>query len=550
MQRDLKRLAEESFDLCILGGGINGLATARDAAQRGLKVALVEQGDFGGETSSGSLKILHGGLRYLQHLDFSRMTESIRERNALMRMAPHLVDPLGFLVPTTPGLMSGKMALRAAMTANDMISWKRNFGIRDREQHLPAGQILSSEEVKERAPGLPMKNVTGGALFYDAVMRNSDRFTLSFALTAAADGAVLANRVRGKRFMVRDGKIEALQVEDLETGTEFEIKATQFAVMTGPWRDLLPELFTDKLENRTVIKNAGLQLLTRRGVCPETGLAIPSAEVDSDAKLQRGGRHYFSLPWQGHMLWGTQDKIYKGAPEDWRIRELDIEEFIAEINEGLPGFKLKRKDVLLAFGGLRLCDAEERKEGNKVSRRYAINDHAEDLKLENLISMDGIKYTACRIMGEKATDLVMKKLGRREKCRTSETHLVGGDYESRAILEAEIRAAVPNEWKADTVRLLAESYGAEWHKVWKEGPSAALLSDGRTPAFLVIYAVENEMALHLEDVMLRRCPLGTLGKPAMELVEEVAGVMGELLGWDDQTRNREIRQFLETYVYA
>ncbi|MGA0369241.1 MAG: FAD-dependent oxidoreductase, partial [Kiritimatiellia bacterium] len=518
MQRDLKRLADEPFDLCILGGGINGLATAQDAVQRGLRVALVEQGDFGAATSSGSLKILHGGLRYLQHLDFSRMTESIRERNALMRMAPHLVAPLGFLVPTTPGLMTGKLALRAAMTANDLISWKRNQGLRDRAQHLPAGTVLSAEDLKRKAPGLPMKEVTGAALFYDAVMRNSDRFTLSFALTAASEGAVLANRVRAKQFQIQGNKIQTLRVEDLESGAEFEIRALQFAAMTGPWRDLLPDLVTGKTGDRQVVKNAGLQLLTRRGICEEYGLAIPGGEVDPDAKLQRGGRHYFSLPWQGHMLWGTQDKEYRGKPEDWRIREQDIEAFLAEINQGLPGFNLKREDVKVAFGGLRLIDAENRSEGNHVARRYAISDHSGDLKLENLISMDGIKYTACRIMAEKATDLIFRKLGRSARCRTAETLLAGGDYESRSILEAEIRSAVPSEWTLETVRLLAENYGADWPKVWKEGPSAALLGDGRTPAFLVTHAIQNEMALHLEDVMLRRCPLGAFGKPDSGLV--------------------------------
>lgn len=550
MQRTLTRLAEESFDLCILGGGINGLATARDAAQRGLKVALVEQGDFGGETSSGSLKILHGGLRYLQHLDFSRMTESIRERNALMRMAPHLVDPLGFLVPTTPGLMSGKTALRAAMTANDLISCKRNSGIRDRAQHLPTGCILSAKELQSRAPGLPMKGVTGAALFYDAVMRNSDRFTLSFALTAAEDGAVLANRIRGKQFRIRHQHVEALLVEDLETGAEFEIRARQFAAMTGPWRDLLPGLVTGTCKDRSVVKNAGLQLLTRRGICEESGLAIPGEEIDTDAKLQRGGRHYFSVPWQGHMLWGTQDKTYEGAPEDWRIRETDIQEFIDELNQALPGFNLKRADVCVAFGGLRLTDAESRATGSKVARRYAIRDHQQDLKIDNLISMDGIKYTACRVMAEKATDLILHKLGLRIPCQTSKTLLAGGDYETRAILEAEIRTAVPSEWTMDTVQLLAESYGADWPKVWKEGPSAALLKDNKTPAFLVTHAVENEMALHLEDVMLRRCPLGAFGEPKEEIVEQVASHMADHLGWDDFKRQQEIDKFRSVYHYA
>ncbi len=313
MQRDLHRLANESFDLCILGGGINGLATALDATRRDLKVALVEMGDFGGETSAGSLKILHGGLRYLQHLDFSRMTESVRERNALMRMAPHLVDPLGFLVPTTPGLMTGKLAMRAALTVNDVVSWKRNRGISDPKLHLPAGRIISAEELKKRAPGLPMQGVTGAALFYDAHMRNSDRFTLAFALSAAAGGATLANRVRGVEFVLSGSKIEALKVRDEESGNEFEIRAEQFAAMTGPWRDLLPELFPGKQPKREVVKNAGVQLVTQRGVCADTGLAVPGGELDSEAHLQRGGRHYFSTPWQGSILWGTQDKEYRGG---------------------------------------------------------------------------------------------------------------------------------------------------------------------------------------------------------------------------------------------
>lgn len=550
MQRDLKRLAEEHFDLCILGGGINGLATARDAAQRGLKVALVEQGDFGGETSAGSLKILHGGLRYLQHLDFFRMTESIRERNALMRMAPHLVDPIGFLVPTTPGLMSGKLALRAAMLANDTVSWKRNRGLRDREQFLPAGKILSTDEVKERAPGLPLKKVTGAALFYDAVMRNSDRFTLSFALSASEDGAVLANRTKGLRFGIEEERIEFLEVEDLETGSRFKIRATQFAAMTGPWRDLLPELITGASQDRKVVKNAGLQLFTRRGVCSDSGLAIPGGEVDEEAKVHRGGRHYFSLPWQGGVLWGTQDKIYEGAPEDWKIREEDIEEFISEINEGLPGFNLKREEVYFVFGGLRLTDAENRKTGSKVARRYAISDHQEDLNLQNLLSMDGIKYTACRIMAEKATDRILEKLERNVSCQTAETLLVGGDYETRSILEAEIKTAIPKEWGPETVKLLAESYGSDWHNVWKEGPSAALLPNGVTPEYFITHAVENEMALHLDDVLLRRCPLGTFGLPSEEMIDQVAMLMAQLLDWSPEKKEAEKQSFKKLYEYA
>lgn len=550
MQRDLKRLAEETFDLCILGGGINGLATAYDAAQRGLKVALVEQGDFGGETSAGSLKILHGGLRYLQHLDFSRMTESIRERNALMRMAPHLVKPLGFIVPTTPGFMTGKAAMKTAMVANDLIGWKRNRGIRDREQVLPAGKIISARDLRDLTSDMPMKDTTGAAQFYDAVMRNSDRFTLSFALSASENHAVLANRVRGIRVVVENDLIQGLEVEDLEEGGAFEIKAKQYAAMTGPWRDLLPELLQPQPGSGKVVKNAGLQLLTRRGICSSSGVAIPGGEVDAEAKLKRGGRHYFSLPWQGFFLWGTQDKIYKGAPEDWCIREEDILNFIGEINESLPGFHLRREEVLFAFGGLRMMDAESRKGGSRVSRRYAVNDHQKDLKIRNLISMDGIKYTACRIMAEKATDLICQKLDLNYVSNTSQTCLAGGDYETRPILEAEIRAAVPGAWSDQTIKLIAECYGSDWYKVWGENTSIQVLPDGVTPEYFIQHAIENEMALHLEDVLLRRCPLGTFGEPSAAMIERVASIMAEALDWQSDKKEAEIAHFRQNYVYA
>lgn len=551
MQRDLQRLANESFDLCILGGGINGLATALDATRRNLKVALVEMGDFGGETSAGSLKILHGGLRYLQHLDFSRMTESVRERNALMRMAPHLVDPLGFLVPTTPGLMTGKLAMRAALTVNDVVSWKRNRGISDPKLHLPAGRILSAEELKKRAPGLPMQGVTGAALFYDAHMRNSDRFTLAFALSAAEGGATLANRVRGVEFVLSGSKIEALKVRDEESGNEFEIRAKQFAAMTGPWRDLLPELFPGKQPKREVVKNAGVQLVTQRGVCADTGLAAPGGELDSEAHLQRGGRHYFSTPWQGRMLWGTQDKDYRGAPEEWRIREADIQEFIAEINQGLPGFDLKREEVSMAFGGLRMVNAENLKSGSKVARRYAITDHQADLGVSNLISMDGIKYTACRIMAEKATDRVLEKLEKAPVAsRTAESVLAGGNFEIREELQTEIRAGVPSAWPDATVTLLAESYGACWKAVVEaESSSERLLPDGKTPECMVIHALHHEMALHLEDVVLRRTPLGTLGEPSTQVVDRVVELTTQTLGWSTATGESEKAKLMRTYRY-
>lgn len=528
MHRELRRLADETFDLCVIGGGINGLATARDAAQRGLRVALVEKGDFGAETSAGSLKILHGGLRYLQHLDFSRMCESIRERNALMRMAPHLVEPLGFLVPSYPGLMKSRFALTAAFAINDVVGWKRNHGLRDPALRLPCGRTFSKAETLRRAPGFPEDKLTGGGLFYDARMRNSDRFTLSFALAADADGAALANYCRGLAFDLRDGHIDALRVRDELSGAEFPLRARLFAAMTGPWRDLLPGLIPGRPVASEVVKSAGIQLVTRRGLCPDTGLALPGTQVDPAAKLARGARSYFTTPWRGHTLWGTTDKLYRGRPEDWRITEEDIAEFIGELNSVLPGFKLQRSEVLHAFGGLRLCDAENIPSGSRVSRRYAIRDHADDLGMDNLLSMDGIKYTACRIMAEKAVDLAVAKLGISvPPCQSANTCLPGGDFDTRTGLEADIRTAVPVAWPDATIALLAESYGSSWKTVLAAHATRDLLPDGETPVLMVQHALQHECAITEQDVLLRRTPLATLGPPALDMLAAVRKLVGQ-----------------------
>ena len=195
MKRDIAALADREFDLVVVGAGVYGAATAWDASLRGLSVALIDKGDFGSGTSFNSLKTIHGGLRYLQHADFTRMRESVRERRNLMRIAPHLVHPLPFLVPTYRGsLLKTRTVMRAALFINDLVSWDRNE-LADRQKHLPAGKALTRDACLEMAPGIERDGLTGGVLWYDAQMYNSDRLTLSFVLSAAKEGAVVANYV-------------------------------------------------------------------------------------------------------------------------------------------------------------------------------------------------------------------------------------------------------------------------------------------------------------------------------------------------------------------
>lgn len=540
MKRDVRRLAEDEFDICILGGGINGLATAWDAASRGLKVALVERGDFGAKTSAKSLKILHGGLRYLQHLDFSRMRESIQERRSYLRMAPHLVEPLGFLVPTYPGWMKSKLAMGAALWVNDRIRGRDPL-----ELQIPSGKILSREDVLERAPEVPQDKLTGGALFYDLRMKNSDRLTLAFALSAANEaGACLVNYCEGEAFELDGECIRALHVRDLESDERFSVRAKQFAAMTGPWRSLLPNFLRDNEVPTQVVKSAGIQLITRRELCPGSGLAVPSAHVDPDSRLSRGGRHYFTTPWRGHTIWGTTDTTFEGDPDTWRIRESDVHAFIEELNECLPGLNLKRDEVLYVFGGLRMMNEGNQHSGSQVSRRYELYDHESDLGIENLVSMDGVKYTACRIMAEKAVDLLQEKLGGQvTACTTAERPLFGGEFDDLGSLVTWVSQKIEAlGWGRETAEVLVELYGSQWDgipDVARRVLDSGLIEGTAIPRAVIHHAVESECALHLDDILLRRTPLGTLGHPGEQILGEVGNVMGNLLGWTVQKQEDE-----------
>ena len=209
----------------VVGAGVYGAATAWDASLRGLSVALIDKADFGSGTSFNNLKTIHGGIRYLQHADFKRMRESVRERRNLMRIAPHLVHPLPFLVPTyRGGFMKSRAVMRMALVVNDLVSWDRNR-LDDRQKHLPAGRALGRDECLQLAPGLESENLTGGVLWHDAQMHNSDRLTLSFVLSAAEEGAVVANFVEATNLIRARGRVVGVQARDaLEDADGLEIR--------------------------------------------------------------------------------------------------------------------------------------------------------------------------------------------------------------------------------------------------------------------------------------------------------------------------------------
>lgn len=554
MQRDLKSLSGETYDLLIVGGGINGLATAWDAALRGLKVALIEKGDFGAETSSATLKIVHGGLRYLQHLDFIRSRESIRERSTLLGIAPHLVSPFSFVVPTYGCGMKSRAFMTIGLVMNEMVSFDRNRRLADPARRIPPGRVLSRKECLEQVPGVKEEGLTGGVLMWDAQMYNSERLTLSFGLSAGGCGADLTNYVEAVALLREGERVTGARVRDLAGGGEFEIRARVTANMTGPWTDILLGLLERPDPERRVLRSKGIQIVTP-ALTRGTGLAVASRYRDPDALFSRGARHYFITPWRGVSLVGTTDTVYEGDPDAFRITDRDIRDFVAEINEAFPGAGLTREKVPFAVGGLRPITEQNLETGSQVARKYEVTDNAKDLGVEGLVTVIGVKYTTCRFLAEKVVDLVFRKLGRTPPAAaTASTPLAGGDIGRFEDFERELVERPPAGMDGTVMRHLARNYGTRYRAV-----TDLVAADAKLGRFVpgsrevtraeIVHAVRNECALRLEDVVLRRTDLGTLGHPGGEALRVCAELMGAELGWDGKKKEREIEAVEERYRF-
>lgn len=535
MQRDLGRIAGETYDLLVIGGGVNGLCVAWDAALRGLSVALVEKGDFGAATSSGTLKIVHGGLRYLQHADVRRMRESIHERMVLMRIAPHLVHPLPFVVPTYGHLLRGREIMAVAMAMTDLVGFDRNR-LDDPQKRIPNGRIISRRECLEILPGIKAENLTGAAVFYDAQMHNSDRLTLAFALAASDAGAQLANYVEVTGLRVKDGCVERAAAKDLLTGDTFEVRARMVANMTGPWSDIVVAYLHGARPDRRVLRSKGIQI-----VAPlynaEYAFAVESSQRDPDAVIRRGGRLYFVTPWRGRSLIGTTDTVYEGDPDDFAITERDIGEFIDEINEAYPSARLTRDQVPFWFGGLRPV-GEKNIDPNvsRAARKFEIIDHARRDGVTNFISVVGVKYTTARGIAQRAVDLLFHKMGRRPPtCATDTTPIRGGEIERFSRFMSEHIRKKPHGLSGAVVRHLVNNYGSRLDEILayveRDGSLGRTLPGSEVTQAEVVHACRHEMAATLADVVVRRTELGTLGPPATKAVDEVLDIMARELGW-------------------
>lgn len=558
MQRNLEALAQNVFDVLIIGGGIYGACAAREAALRGLSVALVEKDDFGGATSSNSLKIIHGGLRYLQHADFKLMRESIHERMVLMRIAPHLVHPLPCVMPTYGHAFKGKEVMAVAMLLNDLIGFDRN-GLDDPQKFLPHGRIISKEECRRIIPGVDEKGLTGGAVWYDCHVYNSERLLLSFLHSAVQAGAQIANYLPVTGFLREGNRIAGVRVLDTIAKNQFEIRAKLTINNSGPWVNQVLGLMNGKAPAQKVLLSKAMNLVIRRQLIPEYAAGVPSRFEfkDADAIINKGSRLLFIRPWRHLSLIGTTHVAHQGDPDNFCITENDIQEFVDEVSAAYPAANLTRADVSFHYGGLLPMEGVNPRSGDvKLLKQYVLKDHASDDGIAGLMTVVSVKYTTARDVAEKSIDLALRLLNRPpQKSHSQVTPIHGGDIKRfDEFVNAECRKE-PHGLSPEVVRHLIENYGSAYTELLQiistnSHLAERLSNDSNVIAAEVAYGIRAEMAQKLVDVLMRRTELGTAGYPGDPALQRCADLMAAELGWNEQKKQVEIDEAKRVFAVA
>ena len=546
LHRTLASLDRTTFDVVIVGGGISGACIAHDAALRGLAVALVDQDDFGGATSSASSKILHGGIRHLQQLRFDKVRESLRERDRLRRIAPHLVQWVPFLTPAGATLRRGRGPLAGAFGLYASLGGTAEP--RDRVR-MPTGTYLDRRALGRVAPALTEATDFAGAfVLNECHLHSSERMTLAFVKTAAANGAVVANYVTVDGLLRAGRRVVGVRARDVESGADFPIRARVTVNAAGPWLAAMNDRFAAGALRRPVTGLAlGAHVVTRQ-LHADFAMALPTPRA-SRVVVGRGGRHVFVIPWRGHSLIGTSNRPFDGHADFVRPTDGDVAELLQDVNQALPSARLVRADVRHAFAGLYPLTARRlAPEVYQGIADYQIVDHGRSGGPDGFVSALGAKYTTARALAERATTVVCAKLGhRRMPCRTGETPLVGGDLADPPALRRRILSRCGERVASGTADALMRSFGSEARDVLgdvgRDASASCRLAPGRdTVEAEIRFAVRREMARQLADVVFRRTGLGTLGHPGDGCLDRCAAIMADELGWTAAHRAEQLRR--------
>lgn len=534
MKRDLSELSRSPFDVLVVGAGIHGACAAWDAAQRGLRVAVVDRNDFGAATSANSLKVIHGGLRYLQSMDLRRMRRSIQDRSALLKVAPHLVRPLGFLVPTSGLGMESRAAFRTAFTVTRLVGFDQNRGVPS-DRRISNSRVLDRGEALRLAPALERPDMTGGALWYDAQCVNTERLTLAFLQSAAEAGAVVANHVNVESLVRSDRRVIGGVLRDGVTGNRFRVQARVVLNAGGP--------YAGKLEERARSARVPLGLamnLVVRSLGTDVAFGVRSRVPLEGDPVGGGNRFLFFVPWKDRTILGTFYRPHRGPIDAETVGIHEVQQMLDECNEAVKELDLTLDDVRLVHKGLVPLQGGRRRPLALATDSRVVDHEAED-GIQGLVSVIGVKYTTARAVAERAVDLIFRKLGvEAPPCRTRVTPVWGGERHLRGDGSSTLESRMDEGYGGRTPEVQTEIDAIP--DGWKPVATGSTLVRGE-----VLRAVRKEMALTLSDVVMRRTGVGATGHPGTATVDAVSRVLADELGWTDRERTAEIEALNRIY---
>jgi glycerol-3-phosphate dehydrogenase len=545
------RTFERPFDLIVIGAGINGAGIARDATLRGLSVLLVDKGDVGAGTTSRSTRLVHGGLRYLEHFELPLVRESLRERERLLHIAPHLVHPMSFLLPIYEGHKRGPALIRMGMMAYDALSLDKSL-----ERH----RMLSRDEALRREPGLRADGLRGAAAYYDAQAAYPERLALENALDARRLGAVVLPYMRVTGLERAHDRVVGVSLHDELHDMDYRARGALIVNASGPWVD---EVLAHggsapaARDQRLIGGTKGSHLVVE----PFPG--APREAVYAEAVGD--GRPYFVVPWNGLYLIGTTDTRYEGGLDDVVATDDEVAYLIEETNRLIPDAGLTPDAVLYTYAGVRPLPApgvgakeKERDEG-AITRSHVIHDHAgrdvpEDERIEGLLSIVGGKITTYRQLAQETVDQVVKKVGRKtDKCRTHQLPLPGGTaYAFEGFRE---RFRVTSGLPVETADRLLNIYGTRAAEALDYADGAPGLREPFDPetgaiGAEVVFSLRTELAETLADVVQRRTLVGYGAHAGLGAVEAAAELAIRHVGWSEERAAREVAAFREQATAA
>jgi glycerol-3-phosphate dehydrogenase len=524
-------LQKEPFDILVIGGGITGAGIARDAAMRGFKTALIEKADFCSGTSSKTSKLIHGGFRYLENFEFSLVREALMERKILMDIAPHLVHSIQCLLPFHNHTSMSPWMVHAGLLMYDLLSFTKRISFH---------KMLSIKNIPKIEPSLRREGLKKIARYYDC-QADDFRLTMANLQSAAQNSAVITNYVKAADILQENGEIIGIKAQNEINGESFPIRSNTIANATGPWCNYLRQTLLNDSQP-CVRTTKGIHLVIHRKNLPINYTILGQAIQDR--------RFIFAVPWKQFVFLGTTDTDYDSDPDRIPTEHQEVDYLLEAFNYYFPNVNLKYKNIISTYAGLRPLTFDEKKTTSSVTREYQIFEQP-----QNFFNIVGGKLTTYRTMAKEMINRISKRLEKtfnispkNSKCMTDIIPLYGGDISDypKFFEDWKIRLIKQNHLDPDIAEHLIETYGSHLPEMLNYIKKS---SKRFLPGLPYIwgeldYALEHEMAMALDDFLIRRTHLFSLdSKHGFYLHEEIASRLAQKLGWSNEEKRKQIEGY-------